>query len=84
MKDSDHVINSENPLHIIINEVEGSISEKNKNICLAFASTDKNKKVLEKYTKLGMKLNIISKQLMLTNLVNMKKRLHENQVQFRR
>ena len=64
MKDSDHVkINSENPLHIIINEVEGSISEKNKNICLAFASTDKNKKVLEKYAKLGMKLNIISKQL---------------------
>ena len=53
MKDSDHVkINSVNPLYIIINEVEKSISEKNGNKCLTFASTDKSKKVLEKCTKL--------------------------------
>ena len=54
MKDYDNVrITSVNPLYIIINEVDGSISEKkNGNKYLTFASTDKNKKVLEKYTKL--------------------------------
>ena len=47
MKDSNHVkINSVNPLYTIINEVEGSISEKTGNKYLTFASTDKNKKVL--------------------------------------
>ena len=52
MKDSDHVkINGVNPLHIIINEVDGSISEKNGNKHLTFASTDANKKVLEKLCK---------------------------------
>ena len=45
MKNFDHVkINSVNPLYIIINEVDGSISEKNANIYLTFASSDKNKK----------------------------------------
>ena len=53
MKYSDHVkINSVNPFYIIINEVDGSISQKNENKYLTFASTNKNKKVLEKYTKL--------------------------------
>ena len=45
MKNFDHVkINSVNPLYIIINEVDGSISEKNAKIYLTFASSDKNKK----------------------------------------
>ena len=53
MKNSDHVkINSVNPFHIIINEVDGSSSQKYENEYLTFASTDENKKVLEKYTKL--------------------------------
>ena len=54
MEDSDHVkVNSVNPLYIIINEVEGSISEKkNGNEYLTFVTTDKNKKVLEKYLKI--------------------------------
>ena len=53
MKDSDHVkINSVNPLYLIIGEVDGYIEESNGNKYLKFASTDKNKKVLEKYTKL--------------------------------
>ena len=53
MKNSDYVkINSVNPLHIIVNDVDGSIGEKNENKYLTFASTDKNKKTLEKYTKL--------------------------------
>ena len=46
-----------NPLYLIIAEVDGyiecnSIEEKNGNKYLTFDSTDKNEKVLEKYTKL--------------------------------
>ena len=53
MKDSDYVkINSVNPLYLIIGKVDGYIEENNGNKYLTFASTDKNKKVLEKYTKL--------------------------------
>ena len=53
MKDSDHIkINSVNPLHLIIGEVDGYIEENNGNKYLTFASTDKNQKVVEKYTKL--------------------------------
>ena len=53
MKNSDHAkINSVNSLYIIINEVDGSIAEKNGNKNLIFASADKNKEVLEKYAKL--------------------------------
>ena len=44
MKDSDHVkINSVNPLYISINEVDGSVAEKNGNKYLIFASIDKKK-----------------------------------------
>ena len=45
-------INSVNPLYLIIGEVDGYIAENNGNKYLTFASTDKNKKALEKYTKL--------------------------------
>ena len=45
-------INSVNPLYLIIAEVDGCIEENNSNKYLSFASTDKNKKVLEKYTKI--------------------------------
>ena len=45
-------INSVNPLYLIIGEVDGYIEENNGNKYLTFASTDQNKKVLEKYTKL--------------------------------
>ena len=38
-------------MYIIINEVDGSIEKKNGNKYLTFTSTDKNKKVLEKYAK---------------------------------
>ena len=44
-------INSVNPLYPIIGEVDGYIEENNGNKYLTFASIDKNKKVLEKYTK---------------------------------
>ena len=45
-------INSVNPLYLIIAEVDGYIEENNGNKYLTFPSTDKNKKVLEKYAKL--------------------------------
>ena len=53
MKDSDNVkIISVNPLYLIIGELDGSIEENDGNKYLIFTSTDKNKKVLEKYAKL--------------------------------
>ena len=45
-------INSVNPLYLIIDETDGYIKENNGNKYLTFASTDKNKNVLEKYTQL--------------------------------
>ena len=44
-------INSVNPLYLMICEVDGYIKENNGNKYLIFASTDKNKKMLEKYAK---------------------------------
>ena len=44
-------INGVNALYLMIGEVDRYIEENNGNKYLAFASTDKNKKVLEKYTK---------------------------------
>ena len=40
-------INSVNPLYVIIGEVDVCIEENNGNKYLTFASTDKNKKVIE-------------------------------------
>ena len=40
------------PLYLIVAEVDGYIEEINGNKYLTFASPNKNKKVLEKYTKL--------------------------------
>ena len=45
-------INRVNPLHVIIGKLDGYIEEKNESKYLTFASTDNNKEVLEKYTKL--------------------------------
>ena len=45
-------INGVNSLYLIIGEVYGDIEESDGNKYLTFASTDKNKNVLEKYTKL--------------------------------
>ena len=53
MKDSDYVkINSENPLYLIIGEVDGYFEEININKYLTLVSTDKNKEVLTKYIEL--------------------------------
>ena len=54
MKRFDHVnIDTENPLYLIFNYVDGYIiEESNEDKYLTFASTNKNKEVLKKYTKL--------------------------------
>ena len=53
MKSLNHVnIDTENPPYFIFNNVDGYIEESNCNKYLVFASTDKNKEVLKKYTKL--------------------------------
>ena len=43
-------IDSANPLYLIIGEVDGCIEESNGKKYLTFASKDKNKEVLTKYT----------------------------------
>ena len=58
MKSLDNVnIDSKNSLYLIFNNVDGyiecsSVEENNENKSLIFASTDKNKEVLKKYTEL--------------------------------
>ena len=57
---SDHKnINSVNPLYLIIGEVDGYIEESNGNKYLTFASPDKNREVLTKYTKLWDKIKYL-------------------------
>ena len=53
-------INSVNSLYLNIGKADGHIEEKNGNKYLIFASTDKNKEVLKKYTELwdGIKYQI--------------------------
>ena len=64
MKSSDYVkIDGVNPLYLITGEVDGSITEKKGNKYLTFASTDKNKKVLEKCTKLWEKIKYHVKKI---------------------
>ena len=64
MKDSNHVkINSVNPLYLIIGEVDGHIEESNGNKYLTFASGDKNKEVLTKYTEPWDKIKYLIKTI---------------------
>ena len=59
MQDYDYVkINSVNPLHLIIGEIDGFIEEKNENKYLTLVSTDKNKEVLINTQNFGIKLKI--------------------------
>ena len=63
MKDFDYVnIHSVNPLYFIIDKVYGDIEEKSGNKYLIFASTDKNKELWSKYTKLWDKITIVIKE----------------------
>ena len=77
MKNSDYVeINSVNPLYLIINEVDGCIKEINGSKYLTLVSTDKNKKVLTKYTELWDEIKNSAEKMnmdILINQVNMEK-----------
>ena len=64
MKDSDYVkINSVNLLYLIVDEVDGHLEEKNENKYLILDSTDKNKEVLMKYTKLWDRIKRVNNKL---------------------
>ena len=56
-------IHSINPLYLIISEADGYIKEKNGNKYLIFASIDKNKEVLKKYTELWDKIKYLIKTI---------------------
>ena len=51
--------NNVNPIYLRTGEVDGYIEENNGNKYVTFVSTDKNKKVLEKYTKLWDEIKYI-------------------------
>ena len=80
MKSLDHIhIDSENPLYLIFNNVDGYIiEESNGDKYLIFASTNQHKKVIKKYMKLW---NEIENQIEIINggkPVNLSERFHEN------
>ena len=53
MKSIDHLnIDSVNTLYLVFNNVDGYIEESNEDKYFIFASTDKNKEILEKYKEL--------------------------------
>ena len=52
-KKGKYVINSINPVYLIINKVDGFIEEKEGDKYLNFAFTDNNSEVLKKYTEIS-------------------------------
>ena len=64
MKDSDYVKNdSVNSLYLIIGKVDGYTEEKNRNKYISLVSTDTNKEVLIKFTKIWNRVKILIKKL---------------------
>ena len=61
-----------NPLYLIVGVVEEYIEEKNGNKYLVFASTDKNKEVLEKYTEIWDKTKSLIKKISDKQVIMMK------------
>ena len=56
LQKKEYKINSVKPLYLMIGEADRYIEENNGSKYLTFASTDKNKKVLEKYINLWDKI----------------------------
>ena len=64
MNSLDHVnIDGENSLYLIFNNVDGYLEESNGDKYLGFASTDKNKEVLKKYTEIWNEIKDIIKTI---------------------
>ena len=64
-------LGSENSLYLIFNNVYVYIEESNKNNYLTFASKDKNKEVLEKYTELWDEIKNQTEKQVVANQLNM-------------
>ena len=73
-------INSVNPLYLIIGKGDEYIEEKNGNKCLVFTSTDGNKKVLSKFTKLWDDIKHLTETINKGKKSWVWKRFHENQI----
>ena len=65
-------IHSVNPLYLIIGVVEEYVEEKNGNTYFFFASTDKNKEVLERYTEIWDKTKSLIKKISDKQVIMMK------------
>ena len=50
-KKPEYNINSVDPLHLMINRIDGFIEEKNRDKYLNITSTDRNSEVLKKYSE---------------------------------
>ena len=61
-----------NPLYLIVGVVEEYIEEKNGNTYLVFASTDKNKEVLERYKEIWDKTKSLIKKISDKQVIIMK------------
>ena len=61
-----------NPLYLIVGVVEEYIEGKNGNTYLVFASTDKNKEVLERYTEIWDKTKSLIKKISDKQVIIMK------------
>ena len=60
----DHLnINSVNALYLLFNKIDGQIIESNGNKYLIFASTDKNKELLTKYTEIWNKVKSLIEKI---------------------
>ena len=60
----DHLnINSVNALYLLFNKIDGQIIESNGNKYLIFASTDKNKELLTKYTEIWNKIKSLIEKI---------------------
>ena len=81
MKSLDHVnIDSENPLYLIFDNVDGYTENSTGDQYLIFASIDKNKNVLKNYTELWDEIKNQIKTINSGETIEHKKGFHKNQV----
>ena len=73
-------INSVNPLYLIIGKAGGYIEENIENKYLAFTSTDGNKKVWAKFTKLFDEIKHLIETINEGKKSEYEKKIHENQI----
>ena len=77
-KKSDWIVNSVNPLYLMINRIDCFIKEKNGDKYLNIASTDRNSEVLRKYSEVWNGIKDCIERINNNKLEEYWKRLHEN------